>query len=382
MNYCKRCILPDTRPGIWLDEDGVCSGCCGQDYKDNRINWAEREGWLAEIVADAKRQASSYDCIVPVSGGKDSWYQIISCQEMGLKCLAVTWRTPARTPLGQRNIDEMIRCLGIDHIDYTIDPDVERRFMKVAFERAGDPGLPMHMALFVIPQRLALQMRIPLVVWGENPQLEFGGTDKERLATMLDDEWMRKHGCMQGTNADDWVGPELSAADLAAYRLPGPDAFAETEFRAKSIWLGAFRKWNSFENAKVAKRHGFDFEDGGTRVGTWDFADIDCDFISLHHLPKWQKFGMTRAFDNLSVQIRYGMLKREEAIQRLRRIGLQVPYGDIRKFCAFAGQPESWFWDILNRFRNHDIWRHEDGIWRIPDFLIADWDWTDPAVAP
>ncbi|MCZ6604410.1 MAG: N-acetyl sugar amidotransferase [Alphaproteobacteria bacterium] len=370
MNYCKRCILPNTRPGISINDDGICSGCVGHDYKEQRIDWAARGQALERIVAAAKDRAIGYDCIVPVSGGKDSWYQVIKCQELGLNPLAVTWRSPARTALGQQNLSGLITKLGVDHIDYTIDPDVERRFMKVAFEQRGDPGLPMHMAIFVIPTRLAAQMRIPLVVWGENPQLEFGGTDDERLATDLDHAWLSKHGCMQGTTAADWIGDNLTAHDLAAYMLPG-----ESGFVPKMIFLGAFLKWDSFENAGTARDHGFTFRDDGALTGVWEFADIDCAFISLHHLPKWHKFGISRAFDNLSVEIRHGRITRDEAVNTLRKVGMQVPRDDIRAFCEFEREPESWFWETCETFRNHDIWERVGTVWRVRDFLIEDFPW-------
>lgn len=371
MNYCRICILPDTRPGVTLDADGVCSACHGHRDKEERIDWAAREAAFRELVAAASARSSGYDCIVPVSGGKDSWYQVIRAQEYGLKVLGVTWRTPARTAVGQRNLEAMIARLGVDHIDYTIDPDVERRFMKAAFEEAGATGLPMHMALFAIPIRLAVQLRIPLIVWGENSQLEYGGTETERMATRLDAGWLAKHGCLQSTNADDWVGREgLTAADLAAYAFP-----RDPGFEVDSIFLGSYFKWNTFENAEIARRHGFSHGSDDLTTGTWDFADIDCRFISLHHFLKWYKFGMTRAFDNLSVQIRYGMTSRDEAIDTLRRLGPQIPVEEIRAFCSFQGLPESWFWQVCERFRNPAIWRKDGDRWAIPGFLIEDWEW-------
>ena len=142
------------------------------------------------------------------------------------------------------------------------------------------------------------------------------------------------------------------------------------------IFLGAFFKWNSFENAKVAAARGFAFAESDRKTGTWDFADIDCDFISLHHLPKWHKFGITRAFDNLSVQIRYVMTSRDAAIEYLRKTGFQIPVDDVRQFCEFQGLPESWFWQTLEKFRNHDIWIRDGDVWKIPGFLIDDWDWA------
>lgn len=371
MTYCQRCILPDTRPGIVIDEAGICSACHGHDLKETGIDWVAREREFATLVEDARARSSGYDCIVPVSGGKDSWYQIIKAQEYGLTVLAVTWRTPARTEIGQRNLDEMIRCLGVDQIDYTINPDVERRFMLAAFEDVGATGLPMHMALFAIPIRLAVQMRIPLIVWGENAQLEYGGTVKEQLATRLDADWLAKHGCLQSTNAGDWVGRQgLTEADLAAYRLPdNPD------FSVDSVFLGSFFKWSSFENTRVAEAHGFRYDKGDLRTGTWDFADIDCRFISLHHFLKWYKFGITRTFDNLSVQIRDGQMSRCEAIESLKNQGLQVPEDDIAAFCRFVDRPVDWFWQTCEKFRNTDIWGRDGNVWKIPGYLVEDWAW-------
>lgn len=371
MRYCTRCILPDTRPGITINADGVCSGCVGHDFKESGIDWAARGAELHRVVAEAKKRATSYDCIVPVSGGKDSWYQVVKAKELGLRPLAVTWRTPGLTEIGRRNLDAMIDKLKVDHIWYTISPETERRFMVAAFEKRGDPGLPMHMAIFTIPNRMAVDLRIPLVLWGENPQLEFGGTDLERLATEMTPEWFLQHGCMQGTTWRDWIGEQgLEEADLQPYRLPDT-----AQYTPKAIFLGAYIKWDSFHNTEVARKHGFVWENEGARTGTWDFADIDCDFVSLHHYPKWQKFGMSRAFDNLSVQIRQGLITRDEAIARLRQVGMQTPKKDIAAFCSFAGKPEAWFWETLETFRNNKIWEKQGNRWVVRDFLIPDFAW-------
>jgi len=371
MKYCTSCILPDTRPGIALNDEGVCTACVGHWEKEHLIDWEARAKAFGTVADWARANASGYDCIVTVSGGKDSWYQVIKAKEFGLNVLGVTWRTPARTETGQRNLDTMIQRLGIDHIDFTVNPDVERRFMKAAYERLGAIGLPMHMALFAIPIRLAVQLRIPLIIWGENAQLEYGGNEVERLATTLDREWLSKHGCLQSTNASDWLGAEgLTSEELTPYRFPeAPD------FEVKSLFLGAFFKWNSYENARLAEAHGFGYDAADLKTGAWDFADIDCHFISLHHLTKWHKFGITRAFDNLAVQIRYGMTTREQAVETLREIGFQMPEADIRRFCAFQDLPESWLWQTAETFRNGRIWKRDGNIWKIPGFLIDDWDW-------
>lgn len=373
MRYCARCILPDTRPGITLDAAGVCSACRGHDDKEHRIDWAARSKAFDHIVAETKARGAAYDCVVPVSGGKDSWYQVIMAQRHGLKPLGVTWKPPGRTPLGQRNLDTMIDALGIDHIDFTVSPEVERRFTKAAFERKGASAIPMHMALFAIPIRLATQLGVPLIVWGENPQLEFGGAEAARLATDLDLDWVRRYGVTNGTAVEDWVGAEgLTAGDLAAFRLPPADAFKSS---VRSIFLGSYFKWSSFENARIAAEHGFTLGDAPA-TGAWNFADLDDRFISIHHFLKWHKFGMTRAFDNLSVQIRFGQISRAEAIATVRSLGVQQPVKDIDAFCEFVREPREWFTATAERFRNPAIWQRRGNRWVIEGFLIEDWDWS------
>jgi N-acetyl sugar amidotransferase len=373
VRLCARCVLPDTRPGIDLDADGVCTACRGHDLKTTgTIDWTARAEAFDRLIDETRARTTGFDCIVPVSGGKDSWYQAIRCRELGLRVLGVTWRTPGRTELGQRNLDALIDRVGIDHVDWSIDPDVERRFMVAAYERKGATAIPMHMALFAIPTRLAVQLRIPLVVWGENPQLEFGGRTEDQLLTELDADWIRNNGVTNGTVVDDWIGAEgLSAADLAPYRLPDVGA---DDFVPRSVFLGAFFPWDSRHNAAVAQARGFEPAPAAA-TGEWRFADVDDRFISLHHFLKWFKFGMTRAFDNLSVDIRHGRITREDALARLADLGPQVPEDDIAAFCEFVGRPTEWFWDVAERWRNLELWTRDGDRWVIPDFPVPGWRW-------
>jgi len=170
MNYCQRCILPDTRPGIVLDEKGICSACRNFDLRKT-IDWEAREAAFDKVVANAKKLSKGYDCLIPVSGGKDSTWQVVKCLERGLNPLCVTWKPPGRTTIGQKNLDNLVN-LGVDHIDYTINPNTEREFMLAALKRFGATGVAMHMALFNLPLKVALQFEIPLVIWGENSAFE------------------------------------------------------------------------------------------------------------------------------------------------------------------------------------------------------------------
>jgi len=374
IRWCRRCILPDTRPNLSIDADGVCNACRSHDTKA-AIDWTARAVELADVAVNARRRAApnGYDCVIPVSGGKDSTWQTVTCLDLGLRPLAVTWKTPARTDIGRRNLENLV-ALGVDHVDWQVNPAVEARFMIEAFERFGSTGIPMHLALFSIPLTIAAKWRVPLVVWGENSAFEYGAADEAHTGFRLDAAWLRTYGVTHGTTAADWVGGALSAKDLAAYYAPSGEELAAADVRA--IFLGYYRRWDPHETRRAAEAHGFR---AGTRsrTGYYDFADIDDDFIAIHHWMKWYKFGFTRLFDNLSLEIRNGRMTRDEAIDVVRRGGDQKPADDIRRFCRFAGRTEDWFFRTAERFINRDIWRQRsDGTWWIPGFLIEDWDWS------
>jgi N-acetyl sugar amidotransferase len=374
MKWCRSCLLPDTRPNLHIGDDGVCNACKSHDAKRD-IDWIERRRQLEIVAASAKARATpnGYDCLIPVSGGKDSTWQTIQCLGLGLRPLAVTWKTPGRTEIGRRNLDNLV-SLGVDHIDYQINPKVEARFMVKAFERFGSTAIPMHLALFNIPLTIAVRFSIPLVVWGENSAFEYGAADEAHTGFALDAEWLKTYGVTHGTAASDWVDDQLSAKDLAAYF--GPSAAEMQAAGVRAIFLGYYLQWDPVETRRVAERHGFASDSSGPRTGYYDFADIDDDFISIHHWMKWYKFGFTRLFDNLSLEIRNGRMSRADALEILRRSGDQTPHHDIARLCAFTGIDEARFYSIAENFRNHAIWKRDrDGVWLIPDFLLPDWRW-------
>ena len=368
--FCQECILPDTRPNLEIGEDGVCTACFSHRTKES-IDWPGRVEAFREIVEQAISRTERYDCVIPVSGGKDSTWQVLKCLEYGLTPLAVTWRPPGRTELGQRNLDNLVQ-LGVDHIDYQINPSIERRFAQRAFKLYGSTAIPMHLAIFNIPRVIATRFDIPLIVWGENSAFEYGGAEEGRMAFLLDEEWIQRYGVTHGTTAADWIAEGFTAKELSAYF--GPTSTELHTAGTRGVFLGNYFRWDPAETATIAESHGLQRRSEGPRTGYYAHTDIDDAFISVHHWLKWYKFGFTRLFDNLSLEIRNRRMSRDDALSILEELGEQRPDGDIAAFAQFVGWSVEEFMDQAEQFRNQAIWVREVAGWRIPGHVVSE-DW-------
>ena len=372
MIFCKKCILPDTRPNLFLNAEGVCNAC-NQFSNKNKINWGHRKKQLINLIKKIKKKGDNYHCLVPVSGGKDSTWQVIQCLKLGLKPLAISWRTPGRNNIGQQNLNNLI-SLGVDHIDYTINPKVEAKFMLSSFKKYGSTAIPMHMALFNIPLNIADKFNIPMIIYGENSAQEYGGDKNHVESYSINQNWLNKYGVTQGTNANQWVSRNLSKLDLIAYQSPNWNSLSKKNIKA--IFLGQFIKWDVKLTYELSKKYGFKERKEGPKVGIYNYTDIDCDFISIHHWLKWYKFGFVRDMDNLSLEIRNKRITRNKAIRYLVKKGIKEPKEDILKFCKFVGISIEEFNNICDKFRDRQIWEKKGNKWFLKNFLIDSWEYS------
>ena len=375
--YCKHCVLPDTRPGVRLDADGVCAGCRHAEHK-RTMDWGERAAQFKEVVRAAKAKNRPYDCVIPVSGGKDSYWQVVTCLEQGLHPLCVTYVYPGRSKLGERNLRQLVR-LGVDHLELRVDPAIERYFIAKAFRRFGISGLPAHMAIYAWPLQVAVDRGIPLVIYGENSAFEYGTRDDSLTGARVDRAWLKVFGVTAGTVAEDWADETLTPQALTPFRLPPDEQLAARDVRA--LFLGYYFRWDPLNSRRIALAHGFEARAEGARVGHYDFVNIDDDFIGVHHHPKWHKFGMTRSWDTLSMEIRAGRLERAQAIDKLRALGDETPWPDIELFCRYLGLPRAEYFGIVEGFRNRALWARRGERWTIDDFLLPDFPWPADVAA-
>ncbi len=371
--WCKNCLLPNSRPNLIIEENGNCSAC-NNFKKKKKINWKKRKQEFIKLVKKIKNKNLRYDCVIPVSGGKDSTWQTIKCLEYGLNPLTVTWKTPQRTKIGQDNLDNLI-SLGVDHIDWSINPKIEKKLTLESFKKFGAVAIPMHLAIFNIPDLIASHFKIPFVIWGENSALEYGSLSKKENQKILTKKWFKSYGVTNNTEANDWVSKTLPKNKLSSYF--NYKTYSQDKFKTESIFLGYFFKWDPQNTFKISKKFGFK-ADSKTRTGYYKFADIDDYFISIHHWLKWYKFGFTRVFDNLSLEIRNKRISKPEALKIIKSEGFKPPLEDIKKFCNYCDISKKQFFDFAEKFRNRKIWKkNKDNIFYIENFLINGWNWHE-----
>jgi len=376
--YCVRCVLPDSRPGVKLDAAGVCAGCRNAEAKAH-IDWDQRRRDFRQLADDARRRGAEYDCVIPVSGGKDSFWQVVTCLEHGLRPLCVTYVYPGRSALGERNLRALVG-LGVDHEELRLDPEVERAFIDKSFRATGISGLVSHMAIYSYPIQLAAARGIPLVVYGENSAFEYGTEDDSLAGGAVNRRWLERFGVTNGTTVEDWYDATLTPASLAPLVLPTDAALAAERIRV--VFLGHYVSWDPERSRAIALGHGFQARREGARVGHYDFVNIDDDMIGVHHHPKWHKFGITRTWDTLSMEIRAGRLGRDDAIRALRNRGDETPWDDIALFSQYLGIDRAEYFEIVERFRNPRLWTRRDDRWTIDGFLIPDFPWpADPVLS-
>ena len=352
MIYCKNCILPDTRPNIYILTSGICTACHSFNLKKN-IDWNKKEKEFKKLAKILKSKNNIYDCLIPVSGGKDSTWQVIKILSYGLNPLTFTYKPLLRNSIGQKNLVNL-KKLGIHHIDFSVNEVAEKKFLKKAFFKFGAVGLPMHMAMWNMSYNLAKVFSIPYIIWGENSANEYGGSKRDLKLKNLDNKWIKRYGINFDTTAKDWVGKDLSKKELAPFiKLR---SLNKAKFEPKSIFLGDYFQWDPLNTYKIAKKFGFKNNIKGAKTGIFNYADIDDDLISIHHFLKIYKFGFSRNFDNLSIEIRYNRISRIKAVKLIKKNGFKIPMNDIKKFCKLINISKKKFFEICEKFRNKKIW--------------------------
>ena len=326
--------MPETKPDLHINSDGVCNAC---RYYENRqeINWNRREKEFRNILNRYKSSDfSRHDCIIPVSGGKDSTYMTIKMLEYGMNPLCVTATTDKLSDIGRRNI-ENIKKLGVDHIEVSTNPVVRRKINKITLTQVGDISWPEHLTIFTIPIRMAVQLNIPLIIWGENSQNENGGPAADAENNTLTRRWLEEFGGLLALRVSDLTLDEgIEEKDLIFYNYPTNQELDEVG--VTGLFLGYYIPWDGHNNALMAQAYGFETYSTRIEGSIINYENLDNLQMRVHDYFKYLKFGFDRATDWACWHIRRGRLTREEGLKLAKKYGgkfpwsyLGTPLGDI-----------------------------------------------------
>ena len=364
MEICTNCIQPNTRPGIYFNEEGVCGACLWGKEK-NKIDWDLRCKELQDIALWAKKNSKGdYDCTIGVSGGKDSTKQAITARDkLDLNCLLVNCEPENITDIGRKNI-ENLKNLGFDVVTIRPNPNVMKRLIRYDFFEHLNPVKATEFALYSSTYIIAEKFKIPLIIQGETQVLTLGtrlisaGQVQDALNV---DQNMRtlSQGCQEYLNVDG-----IKKRDLFLFRYNKENL---KELGIKGIWLQYYLKeWSYRGNAEFSKKYGltvrenFNPKDIGTYV---DFSALDSDLNHVNQMLKYIKFGFGFCMDHACYDIRDSHITRNEAMNLVKNYDGKCSEEYIKKFCDYIEITIDKFWDTANSFRGPMWSKNEDNEW-------------------
>jgi N-acetyl sugar amidotransferase len=305
--------MPDTKPDLFLDEKGVCNACRSFEERE-AINWVERREELLGVLNRYRgKNKHKWDCIIPVSGGKDSHYQTIRMLESGMNPLCVTATTCHLSEIGHRNI-ENVKALGVDYIEFSPNPVIRRKLNRIGLTQVGDISWPEHVGIFTIPIHVAVQFQVPLIIWGENSQNEYGGPAAASENNVLTRRWLEEFGGLLGLRVSDLIGLEgIEEKHLLPYTYPTDEELKKAE--VTGIFLGYYMPWDGYTNALIAQAHGFSTLNTTVEGSIVNYENLDNHQTGIHDYFKFLKFGFGRATDIACLHIRRGRITRNDGIQ-------------------------------------------------------------------
>lgn len=363
MQHCRRCLMPDTRPGS-IFEDGVCQACRNFDSRKD-VDWDQRKAELHSICDKFRKSDGSYDCILPVSGGKDSQFLAhILTTEMDMHPLLVTVTDSfTHSEAGAHNLRSMIETFKLNHYLYTINHDLFRSATRIAFETTGEALKFVEYAIYTIPTLLAQKFDIGLVVFGENSAFEYG-TSKENFydATPV----VQSMSDALERDRDWWISHGLTSSEVSSIQLDMEKSLPLV------MYMSYFYPWSSVRNLEVAKRYGF-----RTLAHEWDregcvenFEQMDSLAYLVHLWLKYPKFGFQRTSDIVSRRLREGHLSMDEARKLIKERDHKLDQKAMIDFIDFLGYTQKEFWEITDRLWNKEIFEQRDGGWVLKNPLF------------
>jgi len=357
MKYCNRCLQPDTRPNTIFTDTGICPAC---DYFDRlkNVDWKERFSLLEKLLAQFPRKSNQYfDCIIGVSGGKDSTRQALWARDkLGLKPLLVCLSYPPQqvTERGVANISNLIE-LGFDVLISAPAPGIWQSLVKKSFDQFTNWAKSTELALFSSVPQIAIRYKIPLIFWGENPGLQVG--DLKTLGRHgYDGNNLRFMNTLSGGGSDWMIEAGINLKEIIPYQYPTSEDFDTHSLQI--VYLGWFLgDWSNINNGMYACSNGLEIrEDHVKNTGDlFGITSLDEDWVTLNQMIKYYKFGFGRVTDYVNEEIRLGRLTRDQGIELVEKYDDSCSDEYINSFCSYINISTEQFWEKVFASLNRDL---------------------------
>ncbi|MBN1800505.1 MAG: N-acetyl sugar amidotransferase [Candidatus Lokiarchaeota archaeon] len=368
MKYCKKCVIPDTRPHIIFNEEGICQACLNNEKK-RLIDYNKRFDELKQLCDKHRKSDGNYDCIIAVSGGKDSHFITYTMKErLGMNPLLVCVNDPfTHSEVGKHNLNNLTVAFGCDLYVFNISISTFKKATKIGFEELGEPLRFVEAAIYTIPFKLSIAFNIPLIVFGENSAFEYGTSETEDYsAKKFIEAGHSSAGEKLSSRIEEfWIQRGLHKTEVNSVILPSKEELDRVN--PEPIFLSYYVPWDDEHNMLIAKRYGFkDLHHEWLREGTIEeYGQIDSLAYFSHIWMKYPKFGFARATDIACRWIRKGKITREEGIRLVMKYDHRLDQKTLDDFIKLMGYTHKEFWDIMEKFWNNQIFENVSGIWRL-----------------
>jgi len=357
MKYCQNCVMPDTRPGVTI-VNGLCNACRHKLYKD-KVDWKQREKQFRVLCDQYKSTSNTYDCIVAVSSGKDSFWQVGKLQEYGMNPLLVSVDNLDWTKTGKENFNTLLDVHGVDAIVHRSSPELNKKMARIGFEHDGFCAWLFDRLIYTYPLHMAVQMEIPLIFYGENVELEYGGystIETPSAIHQITNDVVRDYGW------DLWTKNGIDMRQLVLAQFPSKEKIKKVGLNPQ--YLSYYFNWSGYEHMKYAKKHGWnslnDTREWKREGYIEDYDQIDDYGYLVDPWMKYPKYGHARATDVASYWIRDGLITRDEGIKLVKEHDHKLDPIALEHFLKFTGYSEDQFWSIIEKFWNHNIFTKTD----------------------
>jgi N-acetyl sugar amidotransferase len=359
-NHCKKCLYSINHPlGLVIDEEGICSGCRVHEEKDV-LDWNNRWSQLKSLITPYKSLSrKNYDCIIPVSGGGDSYYTVhLAKNKLGLNPLLVAYNKYFNTPLGIRNLANLRIQFDCDILIQNVNPNSVKKITKSTLRKFGSMYWPVIAGQTVFPVQTAVRYKIPLIIWGAHQGLEQVGMFSHTHDVEMTRRYRKDHDLM-GHEADDLLTlfDSLGEGDIWQYRYPDDGDIEKIGVRG--IYLGNYVRWDPRRHHEdMIKKYQY-LSSSFSR--TFDCYDhVDCyNYMGIHDYVKYLKHGYSRVTDHAVREIRHGRLAREHA-KRLVHFYERKKTNYVNNFCEWLGVNERGLHFVLDQHRNKQVWKLDD----------------------